>query len=366
MDRLFDFVTVVKVVGKRGVDFGKGEIIITGDLVGAHAHALMPDGNVLHSDAVPGNARLATANARCNFDELIQVNSEGSHSINPFENDYNKRGQNQFIIAAMPELPEVETTVRRLREPCVGQRIVDVTIHWARHISTPSPKQFRQRIRDQKIESITRRAKYLIFNLESSFLLIHLKMSGRLEVVDAATPRNKHDHTIFHFANGREMRFNDTRKFGKVYLVDDVDDVTGHLGPEPLEESFTTKRLGEILHAHHKPMKTFLLDQTLLAGVGNIYADESLHRAKIHPQRYSNSLKPDDVKKLWRSIRHTLNLAIKHNGSSIDWVYPQGEHQNHFRVYDRADEPCYTCGRSIRRIVMGGRSTHFCSGCQHL
>ncbi|MEK7809843.1 MAG: DNA-formamidopyrimidine glycosylase [Chloroflexota bacterium] len=266
----------------------------------------------------------------------------------------------------MPELPEVETTVRQLREPCVGQRIVDVTIHWARHIATPSPKQFRQRIRDQKIESITRRAKYLIFNLESSFLLIHLKMSGRLEVVDADTPRDKHDHTIFHFADGREMRFNDTRKFGKVYLVDDVNDVTGHLGPEPLEESFTAKRLGEILHAHHKPLKTFLLDQTLLAGVGNIYADESLHRAKIHPKRYSNSLKPDDVKKLWRSIRHTLNLAIKHNGSSIDWVYPQGEHQNHFRVYDRQDEPCYTCGRSIRRIVMGGRSTHFCSGCQRL
>ncbi|MBI5080138.1 MAG: DNA-formamidopyrimidine glycosylase [Chloroflexi bacterium] len=280
----------------------------------------------------------------------------------------------------MPELPEVETTVRQLREPCVGQRIVDVTINWARHIATPSPKKFRQHIRDQKIESITRRAKYLVFHLtidsssqrtllgmtERSYLLIHLKMSGRLEVMNADSPRDKHDHTIFHFANGRELRFNDTRKFGKVYLVDDVNDVTGHLGPEPLEASFTAKRLGEILGAHHKPLKTFLLDQTLLAGVGNIYADESLHRAKIHPKRYSDSLKPDDVKKLWRSIRHTLNLAIKHNGSSIDWVYPQGEHQNHFRVYDRQDEPCYTCGKPVRRIIMGGRSTHFCSGCQRL
>jgi len=309
----------------------------------------------------------------------------------------------------MPELPEVETTVRQLRQPCIGQRIVDVTINWARHIATPSPKQFRQRIRDHKIESITRRAKYLVFHLtpenpesviprsvpsgarsaksrerdeeslgqprsflahsglgvtDRLYLLIHLKMSGRLEVVDADTPRDKHDHTIFHFANGREMRFNDTRKFGKVYLVDDVEEVTGHLGPEPLEESFTAKRMGEILQAHHKPLKTFLLDQTFIAGVGNIYADESLHRAKIHPTRYSDSLKPDEVKKLWRSIRHTLNLAIRHNGSSIDWVYPQGEHQNHFRVYDREGEPCYTCGRSIRRIVMGGRSTHFCSGCQ--
>lgn len=266
----------------------------------------------------------------------------------------------------MPELPEVETTVRQMRPLCVGQRISDVTVNWARHVAVPSPKQFRERLRGQTIESITRRAKYLIFNLSSSHLLIHLKMSGRLGVFESGIPRDKHDHTIFHFTNGHELRFNDTRKFGKVYLVDDVEDVTGGLGPEPLEDSFTAKQFATILEAHHKPMKSFLLDQTFVAGIGNIYADESLHRAKIHPKRYSDSLKPDEIKKLWRSIRYTLTVAIKHNGSSIDWVYGGGDHQNYFRVYGRENEPCHTCGKPIQRIVMGGRSTHYCAGCQRI
>jgi len=266
----------------------------------------------------------------------------------------------------MPELPEVETVVRQLRQPCVGQRIADVTLRWPRHIATLSPRQFKSRIRDQKIQSLHRRGKYLVFSLTNDFLLIHLKMSGDLQVLPKATPRGKHAHTIFHFANDQELRFSDTRKFGRVYLVADPEEVTGPLGPEPLARNFTAGKLFNILTARHRPLKPLLLDQTVIAGVGNIYADESLNRARLHPQKRSDSLTRAEARTLWRSLRHTLNLAIRHNGSSIDTLYRGGEHQNYFRAYDREGEPCYNCGAPIQRIVLGGRSTHFCSDCQTL
>jgi len=265
----------------------------------------------------------------------------------------------------MPELPEVETFVRQLRPACLGQRITDVTIRWPRHIATPNPRQFRRRIRGQKITGLNRRGKYLVFSLTNDFLLIHLKMSGDLQVRPRGKP-GKHDHTIFHFADNTELRFNDTRKFGRVYLVADSEEVTGGLGPEPLARSFTAAKLESLLTTRRRPLKSLLLDQTVLAGVGNIYADESLHRAKLHPQKRSDSLTPAETRALWRSLRHTLNLAIRHNGSSIDWMYRGGDHQNHLHVYGRTDEPCLICGTPIRHILLGGRSTHFCPHCQRL
>jgi formamidopyrimidine-DNA glycosylase len=233
-------------------------------------------------------------------------------------------------------------------------------------VATPSPAQFVKRIKGQTIEEVTRRAKYLVFGLSQDTLLIHLKMSGDLQVLPADAPYDKHAHTIFHFTDGHALRFSDTRKFGRVYLVGRAEEVTGHLGLEPLDASFTPKVFGEILHSHHRQIKPLLLDQTVVVGVGNIYSDESLHRAKIHPQRLSDSLTDAEVKALWRSIRHTLNLAIKHNGSSIDWMYRGGEHQHHFRAYGRTGLPCPVCGTPIRRILVGQRSTHFCPYCQKL
>jgi formamidopyrimidine-DNA glycosylase len=266
----------------------------------------------------------------------------------------------------MPELPEVETVVRQLRRPSVGQRITGVTVRWPRHIATPSPRQFKSRIRNQKIQSIDRRGKYLVFSLTNDFLLIHLKMSGDLQVAPKTAPRDKHAHTIFHFASGKELRFSDTRKFGRVYLVADPEEVTGALGPEPLARNFTADKLFDLLTAYRRPLKPLLLDQTVIAGVGNIYADESLNRAKLHPQKRSDSLTREQARALWRSLRRTLSLAIRHNGSSIDSRYRGGEHQDHFRAYDREGKPCYNCGAPIRRIVLAGRSTHFCPNCQSL
>ena len=189
----------------------------------------------------------------------------------------------------MPELPEVETVVRELREgsegrgpSVVGQTITGVTVRWPRHIALPSPRELKRRLPGQKIESVSRRGKYLVFNLTRDVLLIHLKMSGDLLVVNGNSPKDKHAHTIFHFRDGYNLRFSDTRKFGKVFLAGRVEEVVGKLGPEPLERGFTAKRLGEMLAAKHRQLKPLLLDQTFIAGLGNIYTDEALHLARLH------------------------------------------------------------------------------------
>ena len=274
----------------------------------------------------------------------------------------------------MPELPEVETVVRELRTgsagrgpSVVGRTISGVTVKWPRHIAVPSARELQRRLPGQKIEGVARRGKYLVFNLTRDVMLIHLKMSGDLLVVNsAAPPAGKHAHTIFHFDDGHSLRFTDTRKFGKVFLVSEAEQITRRLGPEPLERGFTARQLGVMLKAKHRALKPLLLDQTFIAGLGNIYTDEALHLAKLHPLRRSDSLTEAEVKALWTSIRRALRSGLRHNGASIDWVYRGGGFKNYFRVYDRAEAPCGTCGTPIRRIVIGQRGTHFCPACQTL
>jgi formamidopyrimidine-DNA glycosylase len=271
----------------------------------------------------------------------------------------------------MPELPEVETIVRELREgspargpSVVGQTIASVTVRWPRHIATPSARQLKLQLPGQTIQRLARRGKYLIFELSGGVLLIHLKMSGDLSLAEAGAAADRHAHTIFHFKDGTALRFSDTRKFGKVYFVPTAEDVTGPLGPEPLEPGFTAARLGRMLAERKRALKPLLLDQTFIAGLGNIYTDEALHLAGLHPLRRSDSLSPAEVRALWKGIRQALRSGIAHNGASIDWVYRGGGMQHHFRVYDRAGEPCVKCGTAIRRIVVGQRGTHFFPHCQ--
>ncbi len=271
----------------------------------------------------------------------------------------------------MPELPEVETVVRQLREgnherggSVIGRTIARVRLRWPGHVARPSPGEFVRRVSGQTIVAISRRGKYLIFSLTHGFLLIHLKMSGDLVVVDDQAPPDKHAHTIFLFQGGGQLRFTDTRKFGRVYWVERAEDVVGGLGPEPLEPGFTARRLGEMLARRKRALKPLLLDQTFIAGLGNIYTDETLHRARLHPLRRSHTLQPQEVRALWRGIRQSLQSGIRHNGASIDWVYRGGNFQHHFRVYDRAGEPCANCGTPIRRTVVGQRGTYFCPRCQ--
>jgi formamidopyrimidine-DNA glycosylase len=277
----------------------------------------------------------------------------------------------------MPELPEVETIVRKLRKgepverglpaypPPVGHVIVRAWTDWPR-AAYPSGGVILQRLPNHRIESIGRRGKYILFNLSAptSTLLIHLKMSGRLDVLQAGMPRDKHVHFIFALDNGYEVRFKDPRKFGRVYFVSDPDVVTGSLGPEPLDSAFTLKVFRRLMGTKSGALKPLLLDQTFIAGIGNIYADEALWRAKLHPLRRAGTLAPDQVAALYRGIRAALADGLRHEGAAIDWVYPDGNYQDHFRVYGRTGQPCRRCGTKIRRMVVGQRGTHFCPNCQ--
>jgi formamidopyrimidine-DNA glycosylase len=270
----------------------------------------------------------------------------------------------------MPELPEVETIARHLREgwdgaaPLPGRRIQFVSLTWARHVARPAPDTFRRLIRGRVIQDVRRRGKYLVLPLDRGTLLIHLKMSGDLSVVRASAPPGRFDRTVFHLDGHWELRFGDARKFGKVFLLDQPQTLLGPLGPEPLDRAFTPPVLAARLAGHRRPLKPLLIDQTFVAGLGNIYADEALHRAGLHPLRRSDELTPVEARALWRGIRSALRQGLSRNGASIDWVYRGGDFQNHFRVYQREGEPCPVCRTTIRRIVVGQRGTHFCPVCQ--
>lgn len=269
----------------------------------------------------------------------------------------------------MPELPEVETVVRALREPLNGRTITAVDNDWPRQIVTPSFSELQTRIKGQQILGIERRGKYILMPLSrQDTLIIHLKMSGHLAVVDSTVPVHKFVHTRFHLDNGKELRFRDMRKFGRVYLVNDVDDVVGHLGPEPLQDAFTVEVLAARLNGRTRQLKPLLLDQTFIAGVGNIYADEALFYAKLHPKRAANSLTPAEIARLYAGIRRALALGIEREGASISlYVKPdgtKGDMQNAVNVFRRTHQPCYDCGTPIERIKLNGRSTHFCPHCQ--
>lgn len=267
----------------------------------------------------------------------------------------------------MPELPEVETIARTLRPELVGKRIVDADLLWSRTLATPSPVKFRKRIKGQEIQAVDRRAKYFVIKLSDYHLFIHLRMSGDLYIKEVGTVPQKHDRLILTLDPGKgKLVFNDTRKFGRVWLVQEPDQVIGGLGPEPLSEAFTAEMLYEGLQSRHRQLKPLLLDQSFLAGMGNIYTDEALHKARLHPLASSDSVNWEQAQALWEAIREVLREGILRNGASIDWVYRGGEFQNYFRVYDRAGQPCPVCGTEIERLVVGQRGTHICPNCQEI
>jgi len=281
----------------------------------------------------------------------------------------------------MPELPEVETIARTLRPQLVGRRILEADVRWARTVAMPSVKKFKEQIQGQKILEVSRRAKFLNIQLtpvqdpqgKAYNLLIHLRMSGDLLVKRGKIKPEKHDRLIFYLTpspspKGRgessSLVFNDTRKFGRVWLTDDMEKVLGRLGPEPLSQSFTTHWLYDSLRSRHRQLKPLLLDQTFLAGLGNIYTDEALHMAKLHPLALSDSVTAKQAERLHQAIQTILQEGIRRNGASIDWVYRGGDFQNHFRVYGRDGEPCPVCGTTIQKITVGQRGTHICPNCQ--
>ncbi len=264
----------------------------------------------------------------------------------------------------MPELPEVETVVRGLRGPLVGRTFTNVTVLWPNSIKTPIP-ELQSRLPGQRIELISRRGKYLQFHLSGGdFLFIHLKMSGDLLVEPVSEAAHRHVRTIFDLDNRHQLRFKDMRKFGRVYLVNDPDLVVGSLGPEPLAEDFLPEEFKALFQRRTGRLKPLLLNQQFMAGIGNIYADESCFIARINPRRGADTLSAAELERLYHAIRQALAAGIVHKGASLDAVYRGGEYQNHFQVYSRTGKPCLNCGAEIQRIVLGGRSTHFCARCQ--
>jgi formamidopyrimidine-DNA glycosylase len=272
----------------------------------------------------------------------------------------------------MPELPEVETIARLLRQgvrdqpAVIGHRILDVDLLWARTLAEPNPVEFQKQLPGQVIEEITRRGKFLVLRLSSKWLLFHLRMSGDLQVRAAVAHPEVHDRLLLNLDGGLQLAFNDSRKFGRVWLVNNVDHVLGELGPEPLDDGFTGHDLFIRLQRIHRQLKPLLLDQTFLAGMGNIYVDEALNLAGLHPLTPSNHLTEKQAVRLLSSIRKVLLDGIARNGASIDWVYRGGDFQNYFRVYQRTGEPCLKCGTPIARIIVGQRGTHYCPHCQPL
>jgi len=264
----------------------------------------------------------------------------------------------------MPELPEVETIARKLKPDLIGRMILSADLRWSRTLATPSPKKFREQIKGEEIKNVTRRAKYFILHLSSFSLLIHLRMSGDLFIKDSTIRPEKHDRLVLKLSGGKSLVFNDTRKFGRVWLTSNSEDVLGKLGPEPLSREFTSQWLYSALHSRHRILKPLLLDQAFLAGLGNIYTDEALHIAKLHPAAASDSVTAKQAEALHEAIRTVLKEGIRRNGASIDWVYRGGEFQNHFRVYDREGKPCPVCDTQIVRLVLGQRGTHICPKCQ--
>ncbi len=270
----------------------------------------------------------------------------------------------------MPELPEVETIVRALQNggrngPALpGERVESARLLWQRTLAEPGKAEFLAHLPGQTVQRISRRAKLIQIQLDPDTLLIHLRMSGDLRVEPDDAPPALHDRLLIHFASGLRLAFNDTRKFGRVWLVSDPSSLTSAYGPEPLDETFTPADFYTRLHASRRQLKPLLLDQGFLAGLGNIYTDEALHLAGLHPLTPSDRLDEADAARLLEAIRSVLNEGIRRNGASIDWVYRGGDFQNYFRVYGRTGQPCPVCGNPIQRTVIGQRSTHFCPICQ--
>ncbi len=272
----------------------------------------------------------------------------------------------------MPELPEVDTIARFLREgkenqpSLIGLKIKDATLLWDRSLEIPKPDEFRCNIRNQTITQIGRRGKFIRFQLLKDILLVHLRMSGDLWVEPESTPPAPHHRWMLHFDNGWRLALNDPRKFGRAWLVADDQIVLGKLGPEPLDATLTDADFFQRLHANRRQLKPLLLDQSFLAGLGNIYTDEALHLARLHPLMVSSAVSEAQSTALLSSIRQVLQEGIIRQGASIDWVYRGGDFQNYFHVYQRTGKPCPTCGALIERILVGQRGTHFCPMCQKL
>jgi formamidopyrimidine-DNA glycosylase len=292
----------------------------------------------------------------------------------------------------MPELPEVETMARDLDVLIRDAAITDVWWDWDTGIRYPAPAAFREGVIGRRVTAVGRRAKWLVIDLDGDAVMaIQVKMTGQLFVLPAGTPHDRHVHLRLtldpgrvaggaHSDGPRWLLFRDVRKLGRVGLyrrdeggtilgAADAGELFGEHGPEPLDPAFTLRAFRSRLRTRRGRLKSILVDQSFLAGVGNIYADEALWRARLHPLRSAGTLRRRDEGRLYEAVRGVLAEAIERRGSSVDdYTAPEGdgEMQERLDVYQRTGLPCHRCGRRVRRLVLAARGTHFCSWCQRL
>jgi formamidopyrimidine-DNA glycosylase len=275
----------------------------------------------------------------------------------------------------LPELPEVETVRKTLKQLILHKKIDHISIFWPKIIKNPLEiEQFTDALRGETFLDVGRRGKFLIFYTDHYALVSHLRMEGRYGLYSKDEPFDKHTHVIFHFTDYTELRYRDVRKFGTMHLYTKGEEFLNEplkgLGPEPFSKEFTLTYLTEKLNKTNRKIKTALLDQKVLVGLGNIYVDEALFRACIHPERLANSLNKKELALLHDEIILTLSEAVKMGGSTIrSYVNSQGEigmFQLELSAYGRKGEECKRCGTPIEKKVVGGRGTHYCPVCQKI
>jgi formamidopyrimidine-DNA glycosylase len=273
----------------------------------------------------------------------------------------------------MPELPEVETVRKTLKNLVVNKTIKDISVFWPKMIKNPvEVEQFVDAMIGETIMDVGRRGKFLILYTENFALVSHLRMEGKYGLYPKEEPFDKHTHVLFHFTDGTELRYRDVRKFGTMHLYKKGEEFLTEpligLGPEPFSAEFTVAYLAKKLEKTNRKIKTALLDQKFFVGLGNIYVDEALFRAGIHPERIANTLNRDEISLLHREIVATLSEAVKKGGSTIrSYINSQGEigmFQLELFAYGRNGEECKRCGTLLEKTTVGGRGTHYCPQCQ--
>jgi formamidopyrimidine-DNA glycosylase len=274
----------------------------------------------------------------------------------------------------MPELPEVETVVRLVRPRVEGRLIKDVEVSWVRSLGGLSERSFREQITGSLVKRVWRRAKWIVFDLErlgapEGHLLCHLRMTGRLHVEPTEADMGPYERVRLDLDNEESLFFIDVRKFGRFTYENDAEERFAGLGPEPLTDEFSAAWFRAALGSRKRQLKPLLLDQSFLAGLGNIYVDEALHAARLHPTRRSDRVPAAAADRLHAEIRDVLAAAIRREGSSFDTFYrtPEGQpgsYQEQFLVYGRDGKPCRFCGRTIKKMVVAQRGTHICTRCQ--
>lgn len=274
----------------------------------------------------------------------------------------------------MPELPEVEIVARDLRAGGLpGATVTAVDVRWPRTVAAPDSERFTRELVGRRVLDVRRRGKYLVMPLDDGrSLLVHLRMTGRLVFVAPDDPHHPHERLILELDRSRHLRFLDQRKFGRWYLLDNPEAILGALGPEPFDPALNAATFARRLRAHRRQLKPLLLDQRFLAGLGNIYADEALWEAGLHPQRPAHTVSDTEAARLLEAIRQVLKRGIEHAGTTLgDGMGNfasvngrRGRHQEVLRVFRRTGQPCPRCGTPIQRLVVAQRGTHICPRCQ--